>query len=409
MYLNLAIRNKIITLILVVLVGVFAKDILLPNKVVDKVTVEAGTSTINITDFIIDEGDIGEFVTDLSSIDTSIPGLYDIEIKIGKRTFESQLEVVDTVAPTADVVSHEVWAGETLEPEEFIRDIRDVTDVSVSFLKSPDFNMPGKHEVVLVLEDTSGNKTELTSTLIINEDTQAPEIKGVEDQIVYIGEKVGYRRGVEATDNRDGKIDFEVDSSNVNLKRPGEYDVIYSATDSSGNTTTVTAKFTVKEKPKDYLSEEELYKLADDVLDKILRDDMTDKEKLWAILIWTHDHVAYTGTSDKSDWRLEAARGIKQGSGDCFTTYSTSRVLLTRAGFESIEVTRVDGTHYWNLVKYDGNWYHFDSVRHRYGSPKERFLKTDAQVEEYSKKYQEGFYEFDKSKYPRTPVEPLEP
>ena len=102
---------------------------------------EAGTSTINITDFIIDEGDIGEFVTDLSSIDTSIPGLYDIEIKIGKRTFESQLEVVDTVAPTADVVSHEVWAGETLEPEEFIRDIRDVTDVSVSFLKSPDFNM----------------------------------------------------------------------------------------------------------------------------------------------------------------------------------------------------------------------------------------------------------------------------
>ena len=90
MYLNLAIRNKIITLILVVLV-VFAKDILLPNKVVDKVTVEAGTSTINITDFIIDEGDIGEFVTDLSSIDTSIPGLYDIEIKIGKRTSNHNL------------------------------------------------------------------------------------------------------------------------------------------------------------------------------------------------------------------------------------------------------------------------------------------------------------------------------
>ena len=63
----------------------------------------------------------------------------------------------------------------------------------------------------------------------------------------------------------------------------------------------------------------------------------------WEIYRWIKGHVSYVGTSDKSDWKKEAYRGIVNGVGDCFTYYAVSEALLTRAGIDNMLVTRVGG------------------------------------------------------------------
>lgn len=402
-------KNKkfILPIIIILLALVIFISISSAEKVNEIVTIEAGSDSINVNDFILDEKHRGEFITDLSTVDLKSPGIYDVEIQIGRRAYGSQLEVIDTIAPKGEAVNHEVWTNETLEPEDFVKNIEDVTEVSVSFKEEPSFDTSGEYDLVLILGDTSGNKSEVKASLTVVQDTESPEIIGAESQVVYIDEKVSYRRDVEAIDNRDGKIDFEVDNSKVNLKQAGKYDLIYRAEDSSGNIIVKAVTITVKEKPKNYLDEEELHRLADGILDSLFTEGMSDKEKLWEIFQWTNKHIAYTGSSDKSDWMQGAARGIRNANGDCFTYYATARELLTRAGFENIEVQRVDGTHYWNLLVYEGNWYHFDTCPYRRGYPYQCFLKTDAEVEEYSQ-WCTDYFKFDKSLYPRTPLDPLE-
>lgn len=328
---------------------------------------------------------------------------------MAKKTYPSTLQIVDTTPPIAEAVQQEVWPEEVKEASDFVANVVDVAEVSISFKQAPDYTKFGTQEVVILLEDTSGNQTEIASSITIKADTEPPVITGVEDQKIYAGDKISYKKGVTVTDNRDADVELVIDSSSVDLKTPGTYEVMYSATDSAGNVATQTAKITVMEKPKNYVSEEELNKLADEVLAQIFTDDMTDMEKLWAIYKWTFNHIQYTGSSDKSDWMTAAVRGIKKGTGDCFNYYATSRILLTRAGFENMMVERVGGTtrHYWNLVKYDGNWYHFDATWWRRGYPYVCFLRTDAEVAEYTKLV-EDYYQFDTSKYPATPTEPLE-
>ena len=59
--------------------------------------------------------------------------------------------------------------------------------------------------------------------------------------------------------------------------------------------------------------------------------------------------------------------------------------------------------HYWNLVKVDGNWYHFDTCPHYADYPLTSFLLTDAEVAYYSTYQAVGYYSFDSSLYPATP------
>lgn len=380
------------------------------NKLYPSVTVEAGASAPEVSQFIKKGKSQGTFITDLSALDLNRPGVYTIEIQIGKRAYSSKLHVVDTVPPIAEAVDLEIWVGEVVKAEQCVTKIVDVTDVSISFREQPDFSKAGLQRIAVMLEDTSGNTSEITASLTIKVDSEPPVIKGAADHIVFIGTGVAYKKGVTVTDNRDEEVQLQVDSSKVNLSKPGAYEVIYRATDSSGNEASVTVIYTVKEKPQDYMTEEQVYAQADKVLAKILKKGMTEAEQAWAIYKWVKKHMDYTGTSEKGDWIQGAATGFKRGTGDCFIYYSLSRVMLTRAGFENMCVERIESAtpprHYWNLVKVNGSWYHFDTNPYRVGYPYVPFLRIDAEVEEYSQRCK-NFFAFDKSKYPPTPTEPF--
>ena len=273
-------------------------------------------------------------------------------------------------------------------------------------------------------------------------DTEGPVISGVQNLVVEAGGSLSYRTGVTAVDDRDGPVALQVDSSAVNLSVPGEYTVVYSAADSSGNRTEAEATVTVTEPlPEDEPSQdpetsqdpnvsqdpgasqepgtssgaggagggatlENVNALADAILAKIISAGMSQREKARAIFNYVNTHVKYVGTSDKSSWIVGAYTGFTTGRGDCFNYYACSEALLNRAGIPNVDLQRVGGTsrHYWHLVNVGDGWYHFDTCPHPSHYPLTCFLLTEAQVREYTRtcRSRVNYYVYDYASCPVT-------
>lgn len=240
-----------------------------------------------------------------------------------------------------------------------------------------------------------------------NADTEKPKITGVKNLTVFIGDRVSYKTGVTVKDNHDTNIALVVDTSGVNLKKVGVYNIAYMAKDTAGNVAQAEATVTVKVKPASPLNEDELNQLADTVLAKIVTEDMTEVDKLWAIFKWTKYNIGYIDSSSHTDWRKGALQGFKQGTGDCFVFYATARMLMERSGFETQTVIRDKGRktkHFWSLVKVEDVWYHFDTTPTI--KKNTTFLLTDAELALFNKQFK-NYYLFDKTKHPATPTKPL--
>lgn len=376
------------------------------DKVYKEVFVEAGTKDLDISDFMRHKEIKGEFITDINSLNLNKLGRFQVLIQSGEDVCTSTVDVIDTIKPKADVVHQRVWLNEAVEASNFVENIVDSTEVMVAYEHKPDFNKLGEQRVNLLLRDSGGNLEKLTASFEVCEDLEAPKFSGIHDQTVYLGQTISYRKDVSVNDNKDEKVTFTIDNSQVDLTQVGQYKVHYKAEDEAGNQASNSAVITVQEKPKDFYTEGELHEMADSVLESIIRDDMSDKDKLWAIFTWTKGRIKYTANPTKEDWTQEAVKGIKTGSGDCVTYYATAEELLTRAGFENMMVTRNTTTHYWNLVKYNDQWYHFDTCWHFNEYPYVCFLRTDAEVIAYSE-WCKDYYSFDAESYPATPTELL--
>ncbi len=366
-----------------------------------KVRVEAGTDAVVLPeDFLEHDNYDISFVTDVNSLDFSRPTTHEIQIEVDNRILTSYIEVVDTTPPTGRAVNRVTWMNEPLEAISFVTDVSDLSGVQFSFREKPDFSIEGDQEVSILLTDSFGNTSELNAVLTVKRDSEPPVFSGIRDKTVYEGEGVAYKKNVTATDNKDGNVEFQVDSSKVKLKTPGVYTVYYTAMDSAGNKAEATSTVTVL---KFVVTDEMLNELTDQVLSNILTDGMDKREQAFAIYKYVKGHVAYTGDSDKSDTKNEAYRGIKNAVGDCFTYYAVSEVLLNRVGIDNMRVTRVGGRtqHFWNLVNCGDGWYHFDACPHK--DKIESFMLTDAEVAAYTAKRGNNYYSFDKSLYPATP------
>ena len=376
--------------------GYFAGERAVSASIKKKVILEAGDASIDIK--LFESSGKGSFLTDINYIDTGIPGEYSIKIKKYLYTVASTLIVSDTVAPQGQAVDMTLWKGEKVEPDSLVAEVTDNTEVSVAFKEEPDFTKVGMQQVILILMDEAGNSTEIVSNLEVLDDKEAPVILGVKDIItVYAGDTISYRTDVTVKDNSNRDIELNIDSSAVDNGTPGNYTVVYSAQDSAGNTATKKAIVKVMEKK---VTEEEVYSLADKVLEKIIKDSMDKEQKARAIYSWIENNIGYVGKPTSYDWLKAAYDGFTKKKADCYVYYAVSRALLTRAGIENLEVVRKDGGHYWNLAKTDDGWYHFDTTP-RFGGG-EFSLLTDGQLKSYSDKHKNSHL-FDTGNYPRTP------
>jgi hypothetical protein len=374
---------------------------LLVLEVKSSVQVEAGSVLDVKPEDFVDNNVISVMVlSDLSTLDISSPAVHTIQIEVDGRVLSTNIDVVDTTPPIATPVNMETWKGDVLSPIDFVKDVIDISAYKVAFGVKPDFETPGSQAVTVIVEDFYGNKTEVESMLSVKLDTEPPVIYGVKDKIIFEGDTISYRKGIEVRDNKDTDLDYQIDSGDVNLNKVGTYKVYYKAEDSSGNKVTEVATITVEPFT---VTEEMLYAKVDPILKGLTKEGMTKREIAYEIYKWIKAHVAYTGSSDKSDWMKEAYRGIVNGLGDCFTYYAVAEAFLTSAGIDNMRVTRVGGRtqHFWNLINCGDGWYHFDTCPNK--DKMATFMLTDAEVEAYTVKRGNNYYNFDKSLYPATP------
>lgn len=130
---------------------------------------------------------------------------------------------------------------------------------------------------------------------------------------------------------------------------------------------------------------------------------MSDREKAYQVYCWIEKNITYSGVTEQSGWVLAGTTVLKTHKGNCYAYYATSAALLSRLGIENTLIQEEDGGHFWNLVKIDGNWYHFDTTN---GWGTQRFLWTDAQMDSYVYNHPrlgDICYDWDHSKYPSTP------
>ena len=240
-------------------------------------------------------------------------------------------------------------------------------------------------------------------------DTTAPTILGVNKLSVFVGSTVAYRSGILVTDDVDPNPKLTVDSSFVNLSAPGTYQLVYSATDSAGNTSKVQTTVTVVEAPESYVDEALIKDTADQLLATILTEGQTPEQQINAIYDWMEGHCYYIAEFDKSDYMQAAYLMMTTNRGDCYGFYALSRLLFDRLGLPNLTVTRLPNEvrtsrHWWNMVSLDGgeSWYHFDSTPHM-TYPTRTCLVTDTFLNEFNL-LMPNYYYFDHDSFPDTPA-----
>ena len=286
--------------------------------------------------------------------------------------------------------------GDAPEVSLFLKDADDASDAAfITDMSAIDYNKAGEYEVEISYKDNP-----YKSKLVVT-DREKPVFTMAEDFTTILGDPITYKSHVAATDNS-GDVSITVGSDAVNPNEPGTYDVTYTATDPSGNSVSTTVQMTIIEQTAD---EKELNEKLDAILADIITDDMTNKDKAWAIFSYIRNHVGYVSSSEKGDYVKAALQAVKQGQGDCYVYFSIAKAMLTRAGLKNMDIERIpegDKMHYWNLVDLeDGHgWYHYDTTP-RVDHPT-IFLWDDAKIREYSD-HHDNCHNYDRTKYPKIP------
>lgn len=458
------------------------------QNIADEVIIEAGSTPLASDYLIRDLGKPAEFETDLSVLDLTHPGSYELQILYDGRSYAVRLSVRDSIAPTAVTQELTVFATQRPEPGDFLTEIQDVTEVTVTYKTEPDMTLDGTQKVVLVLTDQGGNITEVNADLTVIQDDTPPVIDGVQEIRWYIGYEldylagitvsddldpgvqldvddsrvdlttpgtygltytardacgnqtreettitvltdttppqilgainrslsaggsISYRSGIFVRDNVDESPDLRIDSSAVDLSKPGRYSVIYYAADNAGNEASCEITVTVYEKASYFVDESVIYDEADRVLARIITEDMTVQQQVETIYRWLRSNFTYNSYADKRDWKQSAYTMLKHGYGDCFSFFSVSKLMFERLGIPNIDVRRMwtyshSNDHFWNMVSIDGgeNYYYFDATPFP-GADTWFCLVTDADLDAFSAQYG-NYFSRDRSILPSTPLE----
>lgn len=340
------------------------------------------------------------------------PGVYNFRIISENKSYKVRLKVKDTKAPEVIVKNVYFAVGSTLpDPLEFIDEVYEPDKLYGEYTVSLDnltYKLNETYEVGVVYYDASGNRTqEYPVRMTLIRDETPPVIDGVSDIISYVGEAVSYKNNITLRDNCTGKISLRIDDSSVNINAPGDYKVIYYATDAVGNVASAEAVVHIY---AGEITKEMLNQKISSIISNIISDNMTKEEMCRAVYNYVQGNIQYTSTSDKSSYIRAAYDSLfVSGVGDCYSYFSAAKAFLNYLNIENMDIQRLSGytvdTHYWSLVNIgsesDPVWYHFDCTRLRAEYNHSGCLLTDSQIEAYNK-VRPNFYRYDKSKYPES-------
>ncbi len=391
---------------------------LLPSYcVVEEVTIEAGSAIPTSAAFLKWENTNAVISSGIDE-NTDTHHVQDIGLVVDlyHQQIPTVLHIQDTIAPEMTTKNLSIMYGDSVEAEDFVETLSDMTDCVVSFVEEPQIEGGGIYVISLVATDEGGNRCQMDATLEVIQDITPPVINGVKEITITEGDTVSYKKDITVTDDMDEKVTLVVDNSQVDTDVPGDYTVIYSATDSAGNTTEISTTLHVEAvvvvpvvTTSVEITEDVVNAAADKILASITNESMSQYEVIEAIYNWCHSKIAYLDGSPKDNWVVGAYYGLVKRQGDCYTYAMTAKCLLTRAGITNMDIERVpvgDGMHFWNLVDIGEGWHHFDTCRRADGST--FFYLTDAELMAYSElhtaaDYPNGTHYYDRSLYPEIP------
>ncbi len=314
---------------------------------------------ISVEDIVFDEK-YKDLVTQeqIDEINNYGVGEYELKTTLEGKEYITKIIVQDTKAPELVLKEVKIYLGQKVKgKEDFIQSVNDASEYTVNLLTElNDFSI-GTKEIKIEAIDVYGNRTEQVTKLNIVEDKEGPVFSGLTNITVAKNGSINYESKVSAVDAKDGKCEFTVDSSSVNLAVAGTYFATYTATDKSGNKTTEKRKITVQSDANDVNS------LADEVIAKLGLGSMGAGDKALALVRWSQNNITYGHKyGNVRNVSKAAYYAFTQHVGDCFGIASAMQVLLNRVGITNKMVHCTDYSHYWNMVNV-GGWKHIDGTK----------------------------------------------
>ena len=209
----------------------------------------------------VKDGKKDDVKIDSSQVNVKKVGEYKVVYKYKDEEKTLKVNVVDTLPPEFDVKSKKVALNQTVEPSEFVKNIKDASQTKVSFAKNYEFNKVGWQEIEVIVKDEYDNETRKKVKVNVVKDEKAPEII-VGSANVVVGEKIDLKALATIKDDFDKNPTLKVESDKLDTNKIGTYQVKYIAKDVSGNQSEKTIQVEVVDKTKD--NEKVVYLTFDD-------------------------------------------------------------------------------------------------------------------------------------------------
>lgn len=218
--------------------------------------VEVGATAVDDTD-----GDITNAIT----IDTTnlpndglamdVTGDFDVVYSVDDAAGNTgqaarTISVIDTVAPELELLGDsiiEIDVFSTYEEPGYTATDNYDANPQISVTGSVDTSLLGGYTLTYIATDASGNESTPKYRTVVVKDNEAPVITIVGENPYEISQGDAYiELGANAIDNYDSTVTVNI-SGNVDNSQPGEYVRTYTASDSSGNTSTESRTVIVNE------------------------------------------------------------------------------------------------------------------------------------------------------------------
>ena len=336
-------------------------------------------------------------------------GEFTLRLALNDAPFEVTLHIVDTTPPSAISVDHMIIIGEMVSPADFVTEVFDASPIeSITFVSEPDvFAFTPEQPVQVVVEDIYSNSATFSATLFIQYNEFPPVIEGVTELFESeTGAFIDFLQGVTAYDDFGRVLDVHVNTDEVDIDTEGTYTAFIWAEDYTGLYSEVEVTVHILR-----VSPEYIYSRADDILSSIIRDSMTQAQKVRAINEWIRWSIRTETTETTSESFLaNAYKAIDERKGDYHVFAAISELLLTRAGIPNMRIERIaeaETGHVWNLVNPDERgWHHFDTFPNSLGLGSNSVsMFTGAQAKTFAERIEtrskiKDYYTYDPDLYP---------
>lgn len=229
------------------------------------VNVELGTQEITLDQFLAKESykDKSKFITDISTLDLSKLGSYEIELEYDDLTQKVTLNVVDTTPPEVEFKDISKYLDYEIKADDFIKSKKDLSEMTTSVINPPEINGIGTYQVNVEVKDSSNNTTNKICNLEIT--------RVVKEFTLELGEKLKKENILLNIKEDEDTID-QKDIDKINKSDVGEYELV-----SDFDGTKETIKIIIKDTKAPELKLREVTIYSDEKIDSV--DDFISSVK----------------------------------------------------------------------------------------------------------------------------------